>query len=87
MCSEKQNRVHMRFTQQKRKALNDYKASVRVGDVDEILIPLLDSINSLVPGSRRLLEKTLDEVRNSKVYPRNWTRIMPNRGGDVGCLV
>ncbi|MFH1403104.1 MAG: hypothetical protein ABIH11_02415 [Candidatus Altiarchaeota archaeon] len=37
----------MRFQQQKSKALNDYRASVRVGDVDESLIPLLDEINRM----------------------------------------
>ena len=37
----------MKFEQQKKKALNDYHASVRVGDVDEDLIQLLDFINEL----------------------------------------
>jgi tRNA wybutosine-synthesizing protein 3 len=35
------------FEHQKSKALNDYAASVRVGDVDGKLIPVLDLINSL----------------------------------------
>ncbi|MFC2162807.1 hypothetical protein ACFLRF_03925 [Candidatus Altiarchaeota archaeon] len=37
----------MSFSQQKHKAVNDYLASCRVGDVDAPLIPLLDHVNSL----------------------------------------
>ena len=36
-----------KFEQQKEKAVNGLKASIRVGDVDEALIPLLGKINSL----------------------------------------
>ena len=36
-----------KFKQQKEKAVNELKASIKVGDVDEALIPLLAKINSL----------------------------------------
>jgi hypothetical protein len=44
----------------------------------------IDSIKSLVPGSTRLFEKTLEAVKNSKPFPHMAVRTKPNLSFDLG---